>query len=130
MTLVVDASVVLDFLLDLPPFSTVIASRLGRERLAAPHLLDAEVLQVLRRFVRKGACTAKDAQNAMDDLRDLPMVRYAHGPLLDGAWRWHERLTAYDALYVALAIELDSTLLTRDAALAIARPKARVEVLS
>ena len=42
------------------------------------------------------------------------MERYALEPLLPRAWSLRNQLHAYDALYVALAIELDCPLLTTD----------------
>ncbi len=66
----------------------------------------------------------------MDDLLDLPVIRYPHGPLLDRAIDLHANVTAYDAMYLALAEALGAPLLTRDDALGAVRiSRARVIVL-
>lgn len=83
--------------------------------LHAPHLLDLETAQILRRFVRRGELTSDRARQALEDLADLPVERYAHDFLLPRVWSLRQNLTAYDAIYVALAEVLDATLLTRDA---------------
>lgn len=92
----------------------------GRHSLHAPHLADAEVLHVLRRFVHRGALTTFDGERAVRALTLLPLRRYRHGPLLERVWALRDNLTAYDAMYVALAERLGATLLTRDARLAAA----------
>jgi len=130
--IILDASVVVDLLLDLPPYAEQIATRLTAEApgLAAPHLLDAEVAQVLRRHVLRGELATEFAEAALDDLIALPIVRYPHAPLLARAFALRENATVYDALYLALAEGLDAPLLTRDAALAqIPGAKAQVEVI-
>lgn len=97
--------------------------------LHAPHLLDIETTQILRRFVRKGEVTADRARQALEDLADLPLERYSHDFLLPRIWSLRQNLTAYDAVYVALAEALGATLLTRDARISRAPGHAaRVEV--
>jgi predicted nucleic acid-binding protein len=58
--------------------------------------------------------TSGEAEAALDDLRDLDLQRHAHEPLLSRIWSLRENLTAYDAVYVALAEALDTRLLTCD----------------
>jgi len=114
--IVLDASAAVEMLLQ-----TAIGARLSSRLLApdsslhAPHLLDVEVAQVLRRFVLRGKLDAERARQALTDISDLPLVRYSHELLLPRAWELRENLTAYDAVYVALAELLAATLLTRDA---------------
>jgi predicted nucleic acid-binding protein len=117
--IVLDASVILEVLLRTPD-SDAIADRIlqPREQLHAPHLLDLEVAQVLRRYVARGELTEPRGRQALDVLAVFPLTRYAHEPLLGRIWELRERLTAYDAAYVALAEALDATLLTRDQRLA------------
>jgi predicted nucleic acid-binding protein len=117
--IVVDASVVVDFLLGIEPAAGRLLERLGGSTgaLAAPHLLDAEVAQVLRRFVLQEKLTVARAMAALEDLADLPLVRFAHTPFLVRAFELRGNATVYDAIYLVLAETLGARLLTRDAAL-------------
>lgn len=114
--LVVDASVVVDFLLD--PDSLRERLREGGDDLHAPAHLDVEVLSALRRLAQRGTLTDGRARGAVDDLVDLPVSRYDVTPLLRRSWEIREQVGAYDAPYVALAEALDATLITRDGRLA------------
>ncbi len=130
---VLDASVVVDLLLRSTRDFDAVAARIAAEapRLAAPHLLDAEVAQVLRRFVRSGDLSPSRATEALIDLDGLPVTRYPHLPLLRRAFSLRENATIYDALYLTLAEALGGPLLTRDRALAsVPGHRVRVEVLS
>jgi len=86
--------------------------------LHVPHLLDIEVAQVLRRYVREAQLTERDAADALQDLRDLDLTRHAHEPLLGRVWALRQNFSAYDAVYVALAEMLDASLVTCDRRLA------------
>ncbi|MGH9205136.1 MAG: type II toxin-antitoxin system VapC family toxin, partial [Acidimicrobiales bacterium] len=71
------------------------------------------------------------AQEALADLTDLPLVRYAHAHLVSRVWSLRESLTAYDAVYIALAEALEAPLLTTDRKLARSHGhEARVESIS
>jgi len=117
--IVVDASAVLELLLRTPA-SRVVETRLfdGRETLHAPHLLDVEVAQVIRRYASKSEIAPERGREVLVDLVDLPLRRYPHDILLPRIWELRENLTAYDAAYVALAEALEAPLLTRDKRLA------------
>jgi predicted nucleic acid-binding protein len=117
--IVVDASVVLEVLLRTPRGARI-APRLlgGGETLCAPHLLDVEVVQVLRWYARAGELDDQRGQTALTDLADFPLERYSHTLLLARVWELRRNLTAYDAAYVALAELLDVPLLTCDRRLA------------
>ena len=91
------------------------------ESLHAPHLLELEVTQVLRRLVREGSVSASRANEAMQDLLDLRITRYPHFVLLPRIWQLRHNLSVYDAAYVVLAEKLGARLLTRDGRLAAAR---------
>ena len=119
--IVLDASAALELLLGTPLSAAVGALALrSDESLHAPHLIDVEVTQVLRRWARRGAMNGARGQEALEDLAALPLTRYPHAFLLGRVWALRPNLTAYDAVYVALAEALDATLLTCDAALATA----------
>jgi predicted nucleic acid-binding protein len=128
--IVLDASAAVDLILN-GPGAAAIASRLRSEkRAAAPHLLDAEVGQVMRRFERSGRITLGDAHAALEDLNALPISRYPHAPLLMRAFDLRHNVTLYDALYLVLAEAIGVPLLTRDAALSsIPGHRATVEIV-
>ncbi len=117
--IVVDAAVVVDFLVDVSPQAPAVRARLACEpaQWAAPELMDAEVAHVLRRQVVRGEVSSATAGLALADLISLPVRRYPHLPILARAFELRHNATLYDALYLALAEALDAPLLTRDAAL-------------
>ncbi len=117
--IVLDASAALELLLNTPIAPRVAARVLApRESLHAPHLIDLEIAQVLRRWERTGALAPPRGEEALEDLADLPLARYPHQLLLPRIWDLRANATAYDAAYLALAEALGATLVTRDAALA------------
>ena len=129
--IVVDASAILEVLLN-SQAGTRIAQRLllEDETLHVPHLLDLEVTQVLRRYVRSGDLSAERAAQALEDLMDLPLIRYPHQPFLWAIWELRANLSAYDAAYVALAATLPAVLVTRDRRLrAATRAGVRVDLV-
>lgn len=88
------------------------------ESLAAPQLIDVEVLHVLRRFNRAGSLTTERAEEALDEFGDLDITRFGHELLRPGIWRLRDNLSAYDAAYVALADLLSAPIVTCDRKLA------------
>jgi predicted nucleic acid-binding protein len=128
--IVVDASALLEVLLRTSAAKAV-EDRLfaPRQTLHAPHLLDVEVAQVVRRYAASGEIDGERGRMALADLADLPLRRYPHDFLLPRIWDLRNNLTAYDAAYVALAEALDAPLLTRDRRLAAAAGhRARIEL--
>lgn len=90
-------------------------ARLPGMRRHAPHLIDAEVGNVLRRHERAAIISHDEARTALLAAHVLIDHRYPHaGPLAELAWTWRENLSFYDALYVALAVRLGVPLLTGD----------------
>lgn len=119
--IVVDASALLEVLLRTtraPGVEAVLFA--ADDTLHAPHLIDLEVAQVLRRYERAGQIDPERGREALADLSDLPLTRYPHQVFLARIWVLRGNLTAYDAVYVALAEALDAPLVTCDAALATA----------
>jgi predicted nucleic acid-binding protein len=123
---VVDASVAVEYLLR-TGVGIRAASLLERSELAAPELLDAEVLAVLRRKVLAGDLAERRASEAITDLASWPVERLRHAPLIEAAWALRGHVTAYDALYVAAARARGAALVTADGPLARA-PKLGVVV--
>ena len=119
--IVVDASALLEVLLRTPAAQAV-EGRLfdPEETLHAPHLLDVEVAQVIRRYAVNGEIDGERGGAALEDLAVVPLRRYPHDLLLPRAWELRNNLTAYDAVYIALAEALEAPLLTRDRRLAAA----------
>ncbi len=127
--IVVDASAVLDGLLDAGQHEVIARCLVGSTTpLAAPDLLDVEIVSVLRRWERRKEITNARAIQALDDLDALPVIRYPGRLLTQRAWKLRHNLTVYDAQYVALAQELAGELLTTDEGMAAAAAKARVKL--
>ena len=127
--LVVDASCIAEIVLAGPDAEPVRERLESDPELAAPHLVDAEVLGVVRRAHLRGELDRTAAQQAIDDLESWPATRVDHRPLLDRAWQLRDSLSAPDALYVALAEALDATLLTLDRRLPRANgPRCQVDI--
>src|SRR6266851_7629278 len=119
--IVVDASAVVEALLRSSAAEAVERWLFDpRQTLHAPHLLDVEIAQVIRRYAANGEIDGERGRTALADLADFPLHRYPHDLLLPRVWDLRNNLTAYDAVYVALAEALDAPLLTRDRRLAAA----------
>jgi predicted nucleic acid-binding protein len=119
--IVLDASAAIDWLLQTSAGKEIEDRIYSRsESLHAPHLLDLEVAQVLRRLVRECVVSGPRADQAIEDLSDLRMTRYPHFVFVPRVWQLKENFSAYDAAYVALTEKLRATLVTRDARLASA----------
>jgi predicted nucleic acid-binding protein len=127
----VDASAVLEFLLRTSAAKAVEGWLFDRSQtLHAPHLLDVEVAQVIRRFALLGDIDEPQARAALANLKDLRLHRYSHTFLMPRVWELRNNMTAYDATYVALAEALGAILLTRDRRLASAAGhRARIELV-
>lgn len=124
--IVVDASVLVD---------AVIGAAAGSERLsgvplAAPAIVDGEAGSAVRRLWRHGSLDDERATVAIDALVALEILRFEHRALLPRAWQLRHNVTVTDALYIALAEQLDVPLVTFDARMAVSPGiKANVEVL-
>ena len=110
---VIDASAAVEYLLK-TPLGQSLAPMMATATLAAPELMDAEVVAALRRAVLSDHLAEPRALLALDDLASWPVERISHRALARSAWHHRHNLTAYDAFYVAAARALDASLLTAD----------------
>jgi predicted nucleic acid-binding protein len=112
--IVVDASAGVAALLNAGPAREALST----EQLHAPHLIDSEIANVLRRKVAGGEVSVSAGWAGLDTWRRLGVIRYPVFAILERVWKLRDNLSAYDASYVALAEHLDINLLTADARLA------------
>lgn len=127
--IVVDSSAILEIILD-EEASTRLRDRVFGERrkIVAPHLIDLEISQVLRRHAANGSMTAAAASEALEDWLFLPVLRMGHAPLLKRIFELRANATAYGAAYLALAEALNAPLITHDRKLSrVPGHRARVE---
>lgn len=104
--------------------------RLANETVVAPDLLRLDITSVVRRRLHAGRLTLDQASAALADLADVPVRIFPTAPLLDRVWALRDKLSPYDACYVALAEAFDAPLLTADVRLANApRIRCHVEVI-
>lgn len=115
--LVVDSSALCELLL-LRDKAERVAQLLVNHQLYAPQLLTVEVMSVLRGWLRSGQVTEFRANQALTDFLELPIILVNMELLVANAWKLKNNVSAYDAMYVALAQALDCRLLTCDAKLA------------
>ncbi len=117
--MVLDASGVVELLLNTDSGRRLSARLLAEtEGVHVPHLIDAEIAQVLRRFVLRGLLDAQSGAAALRRWQDFDVDRYPHEPLLDRVWELRANVTAYDATYLALAEALSMVFVTGDRRLA------------
>lgn len=128
--LVVDASYLFEVVADTPR-ADVLRERLRvDEDQVAPHIIDVEVMGVIRDQYLRGGLDPTAARQAVTDLRAWPGERFGHRLLMDRAWELRDSIRGWDAFYVALAEAMDATLLTLDGRLARAHgPRCPIEVV-
>jgi predicted nucleic acid-binding protein len=112
--IVVDASVYIQILTEPNKSSDLIDLLQLHDEYAAPHIVDLEVMNGLRKHVFNKRMTAEQARNALEVFNDMHILRHATYPLNDNIWRVRDNMTPYDAAYVILARQLDLPFLTRD----------------
>jgi predicted nucleic acid-binding protein len=127
--IVLDASAIVDWLLQTSSGKRIEKRIYARsESLHAPHLLDLEVTQVLRRLTLQGVISGTRADEAVRDFLDLRVTRYPHLVLVPRIWQLRHNFSTYDAAYVALSETLGAPLITRDGRLASTGHGATIEL--
>lgn len=112
---VIDASALAYALLGKTSTAADLRTELREIRCHAPHLIDAELGNVLRKRARAGDLTTTEAFTALRAARVIIDFRYPHsGVLAEYAWGMRDNLSFYDALYASLATCLEMPLLTGD----------------
>lgn len=117
---IVDASCLVELVTDGEAAGRVRAALDPQDLFAAPHVIDVEVLGVVRRDHRRGLLDRTEARLAIERLQAWPGERFGHTLLLPRAWALRDTLRGWDAMYVALAEALDGRLVTLDQRLAAA----------
>jgi predicted nucleic acid-binding protein len=108
--IVIDASAAVSALLNAGQARAVLAT----ESVHAPHLIDTEIANAMRRQVARGTVTADDGWTALDTWRRLGVTRHPVTGLLNRMWQLRDNVSAYDASYIALAEALGCAVLTAD----------------
>jgi predicted nucleic acid-binding protein len=116
--IVLDSSAAVDYLVDREYGAWVESCIDDDPDVHSPQLLDVEVASALRGLVGRRELGVPKARQALEELADFDVARYSHTGFLDRIWELRRHVTAYDALYLALAEALDATLVTTDARLA------------
>lgn len=128
--LIVDAACLYEVVADTGRAELIRARLVEDEEHAAPHVIDVEVLNVIRRHEMQGLLDATAAAQAVDDLREWPGERFGHRSLLTRVWELRRNVRGGDAFYVALAEALGGTVLTLDSRLARANgPTCPIELV-
>lgn len=130
--IVLDASVLSNVVGDDGPDGMLARERITHESaIAVPDLADVETVSVLRRRWLDQTLTARRFSAAVEDLIALPFSRYPAIHLLHRVYALRANVTAYDAVYVALAEALGCALVTADRRLARAPGlRCQIEVIS
>lgn len=126
--LTVDASVVLALLTGHPARREIAEALAADPDAIAPAHLDVEVLSALRGRMLGAHLTVDELRTGARHLASLPLRRVPldDAALLGEALLWLHNLSAYDAVYLALARLADAVLVTGDAGLAAAARRGKI----
>ncbi len=116
--IVLDASAIVDSLLNAEDMERLLTFPDGEDWHAAPNFIDVEVLSGLRRLELGGHITATRAKEALSDFQQFNIMRFDVAELIPDIWRLRHNVSSYDAAYVVLAKVLDIRVVTRDRRLA------------
>jgi predicted nucleic acid-binding protein len=115
---IIDSAAIVEAIAGAQPESALLERVDSAAELHAPHVVDVEFANALHGLVRGGELTTARAAEALEDFVDAPILRYPHVLLLGRIWALRDRLSAYDAAFVALSEALELPLITTDARLA------------
>ena len=118
--IVLDASAAVEILLGSKVGGLVLDRLEWHSEVHVPEHFHLEAISALRRYALRGELGDLQAARALATLRELRVVRYPVVNLGETIWELRDRLSAYDAAYLALARRLDLSLLTTDTGLAVA----------
>ncbi|WP_068398930.1 type II toxin-antitoxin system VapC family toxin [Kribbia dieselivorans] len=113
--IVIDASAMIEALVGRDADATLLAALAGE--IAAPHLLDVEVLSVLRGLTLARKLDPNHADSARALYFELSIQRFSTAPLAERIWTLRHQFTSYDATYLALSEATGAPLHTCDAKL-------------
>jgi predicted nucleic acid-binding protein len=122
--LVVDASAIVDYLVD-TPLAARVAAGIKDAEIHVPAHFDAEVLSALGRLHRGGDLSELEVEERVTLTAQSPFRRHLLAPLLEGAWETLHNVRLVDALYIQLANLLDATILTTDSGMAAIADKVK-----
>ncbi|GGO98456.1 type II toxin-antitoxin system VapC family toxin [Actinomyces gaoshouyii] len=125
--IVIDTSALIEGLVGRTPSVRLLDLLAGE--LAAPQVIDFEVLSALRGMVLGGLLSLDEAQEARRFFYELTIWRYEGAPLAERIWELRHQYTAHDAAYLALAESLDSPVVTCDRKLDAGGHRAEVLLL-
>lgn len=117
--LVIDASAMVDYLVD-SPLAARVAERIANNEILVPAHFDAEVLSALGRLHRGGELSEAEVEARVALTAQAPFHRHLLPPLLEGAWARHHNVRLVDALYIELANQVDATIITTDSGMSAA----------
>jgi predicted nucleic acid-binding protein len=113
--IVIDASVAVKWVLREQHVATA-RQVLATKELLAPHLLWAEVGNILWKRQRRRESSIEEVRRMLAEFQRLPVTTFAHWPFLAAALDLAISLeqTVYDCLYLALAEARNSVMVTAD----------------
>ena len=113
---IVDASVAAKWLMPEPNHEAAKAFLQKEEYFLVPKYFYIEMESLLSKKVRRNILTAKEAKVAMSTLEKLPLLDIKWSRLRVNAFHiaTHFAVSYYDAIYLALALTVQSPLITAD----------------
>lgn len=123
--LVIDASAMVDYLVD-SPLAARVGDRIRDSEVLVPAHFDAEVLSALGRLQRGGELSEAQVEARVALTAQAPFHRHLLAPLLEGAWARHHNVRLVDALYIELANQLGATIVTTDSGMSTASASAEL----